>query len=105
MNFRRAVLSFALLGAVLIALPARAQSVRGSLVGRVTDAVNRPLPAVELTLVDEETNRVRTSKTDANGEFAITALPAGVYRVEADSAGYRKSTRKVTLLVDQEVNL
>ncbi len=105
MNFRRAVLSFALLGAVLIALPARAQSVRGSLVGRVTDAVNRPLPAVELTLVDEETNRVRTSKTDANGDFAITALPAGVYRVEADSAGYRKSTRKVTLLVDQEVNL
>ncbi len=105
MNFSRAILSCALLGVLFAALPASAQTVRGAIVGRVIDAASRPLGGVGLTLTDEETNRVRTSKTDSNGEFAVTLLPAGAYRVEADSAGFRKSTRKVTLLVDQEVNI
>jgi hypothetical protein len=78
---------------------------RGSIVGRVTDASSKPLADADVVLVHEETNRKRTAKTKANGEFAATLLPAGTYHVEASVAGYRKSWRVVVLLVDQEVYL
>ena len=42
MNYCRAVLCFALLVTLLAVLPARSQSVRGSIVGRVTDAAGNP---------------------------------------------------------------
>ena len=40
--------------------PSNAQSVRGSIVGRVTDASNRSLAGAEVKLVEEETNRERS---------------------------------------------
>jgi hypothetical protein len=43
--------------------------------------------------------------TDANGEFAVTLLPAGAYRIEAAAAGYWTSTREVALLVNQKINI
>ena len=64
-----------------------------------------PCSCAQVTVVDEDTNRVRTGKTDSNGEFAVTVLPRGPYRVETSSPGYRTSIRKVNLLVDQEVNI
>ena len=105
MHYRPVVLSLACLGAVLLGLPANGQSVRGSIVGRVTDTRNNPVVAAGVTLVDEETNRTRTAKTDSHGEFAATLLPAGRYRIEAVAGGFRQSTRTVDLLVDQEINI
>jgi len=77
----------------------------GSIIGRVTDASNKPIANADVTLVQQETNRQRTAKTGATGEFAVLLLPVGTYRVEASSGGYRKSSRAVVLLVNQEVNL
>jgi outer membrane receptor protein involved in Fe transport len=77
----------------------------GSIIGRVTDFSKRPLADAEVLLVDEETNRKRSARTGTKGEFAVTLLPPGTYRVEASIAGYRKSSRTVVLLVDQEVNI
>ena len=92
---------------VLLAMTAaaRAQSLRGSIVGRVTDAANKPLAGAEVTLVEEETHRERSARTDADGRFGVTLLSPGIYRIEAGLAGYRKSTRMITLLVDQEVDI
>ena len=84
---------------------ARAQSVRGSIVGRVTDASSQPLANAEVTFVQEETNRERFMRTGADGQFIVTLLPPGGYRIEAELPGYRKSTRTVVLLVNQEVNI
>ncbi len=105
LHANRHFITLLLCGVLFTALPAHPQSVRGSIVGRVTDAANKPLAGAGVTLVDEETNRERTSKTDTNGEFAVTLLPAGAYRVEASLNGYRKSARSVVLLVDQEINI
>ena len=103
MNKLRSILPLFLCGFLLSAGPARSQSLRGSIMGRVTDASNKPLADADVVLVDEETNRQRTAKASAIGEFAATVLPAGTYRVEASLAGYRSSSRVVVLLVDQEV--
>ncbi len=89
----------------LAAQPALAQTVRGAVVGRVTDAGGKPISSASVTLVDEETNRERSTTADSNGEFAVALLPAGAYRIEASSPNYRKSIRNVLLLVNQEINI
>ncbi len=101
MHFR----SCLLLAVILCAIPARSQTLRGSIVGRVTDVSNQPVANILVTLTQEETNRARSTRTDANGEFAAVLLPVGVYRVEASGAGYRTTTRSVLLSIDQEVNI
>jgi outer membrane receptor protein involved in Fe transport len=85
--------------------PAPAQSLRGSILGRVTDPAARPLPGMLVTVTEDETGRVRRVTTTSDGEFMVTLLPAGSYRVEAGGAGYRFSTRTVTLLVNQEAHV
>ncbi len=85
--------------------PASAQSLQGSISGRVTDASKKPLANADVILVQEETNRERAVKTGSNGEFVILLLPAGTYRIEADSPGYRRSSRRVVLGVNQEINI
>jgi len=85
--------------------PIHAQSVRGAIVGRVTDGSDKPVPMASITFVDEETNRERALKTDRQGQFAVTMLPPGEYRIEASAPGFRASTRTVNLLVNQEVNI
>ena len=89
MNKPRSIFPLVLGGLLLCASPARSQSLRGSIVGRVTDASKKPLPNADVLLVDEETNRKRSAKTSTNGEFAASPLPAGTYRVETSVAGYR----------------
>ena len=81
------------------------QSLQGSIAGRVTDASNKPIANADVTLVQQETNRQRTAKTGPAGEFVVLLLPVGTYRVEASSAGYRKSSRTIVLLINQEVSL
>src|SRR6266404_5962745 len=105
MTKSRSIFLLALGGLLFLAPPVRSQSLRGSIVGRVLDASNLPLANAAVTLVEVETNRERTTKSGGNGEFAITLLPPGTYRVAASFVGYRKSIRSVVLLVNQEVNI
>jgi len=96
---------FALWSLLLWSWPAVSQSVRGSIVGRVTDAAGKPLDDAAVSIVEVNTNRTRTAVAGANGEFVVTLLPAGRYRVEATKTGYQKSTRTVDLLVNQEISI
>jgi hypothetical protein len=80
---------------------ATAQSVRGT----VTDASRAALPGAAVQLVHVETNRLRRTVTDALGGFAMSSLPPGDYRIEAEHAGYRKQVRQITLRLNQEVQI
>jgi hypothetical protein len=80
-----------------------AQSLRGSIGGHVTDAAGRPLSGIALTVTEEHTGRTRNATSSGDGEFLVTLLPAGVYRVKATGSGYRPTSRTITLLVNQEV--
>src|ERR1700730_15471122 len=94
----RSIPALVLCALLVTAWPSGAQSVRGYIVGRVTDAYNQPLPNDQGTFVQEETNRERFIRTGADGQFIVTLLPPGRYRIEAELAAYRKSTRTVVLL-------
>lgn len=91
---------------VFVLVPgAGAQTLRGSISGVVVGASNRPVAASSVAVVEETTNRRRTATADAAGEFLVTSLPPGTYRVEAAEAGYRTSSVAVVLLVNQEVRV
>src|SRR5690348_5228432 len=59
----------------------------GSLVGRLTDASNKPLADAEVTVRNPETGFSRTVKADADGYYRFPFLPVGKYEVNATKAG------------------
>src|SRR5271169_870167 len=99
------LLYLALLLLLLLAPGAMAQSVRGAISGVVTDASSKVILGATVTLTEEGTNRKRTAGTGGHGEFLVTALPPGIYRLEVEHAGYRKHVQTLTLAVDQEMHV
>jgi hypothetical protein len=81
---------------------AEAQTVRGRIGGTVTDASKKPVAGAAVRVVDEATNRERKAASDTAGEFAVSELAPGAYRVEVERDGYRKSVQSLTLLLNQE---
>ena len=99
------LLYFAIPIFLLLAPGATAQSVRGAIAGLVTDASSKNIQGATITLTEEATNRKRAVVTDGRGEFLVTALPPGGYRLEVEHAGYRKHVQTLTLEVDQEMHV
>jgi len=56
--------------------------------GRVLDAQKKPIPDVEITLLDASTSRRFHMKTDQKGEFRFAGLPHAVYEVTFAREGY-----------------
>ncbi len=94
-----------LLAGLLWGVAAAAQSLRGAIGGVVTDASGKPIPDTRVSLFHEETNKQRNATTSEQGEFFVTLLSPGSYRVEVERAGYRRHVQRVTLLVNQELQL
>lgn len=92
--------------AVLILLAvAHAQSVRGVIGGVVEDAHSTPIPKVAITLTNIETDAKRTATTDVHGEFTVTTLDPGAYRLEADVSGFVKYEQPLSLEVNQDIRI
>ena len=99
----RAYFIFAL--TLFVLCPAAAQSVRGVVSGTVTDAGQKPISGATVTITQEGTNKTRTTSSGAQGEFTVSTLQPGTYRVEVEREGYRKYVQQVVLPVDQEVRM
>lgn len=74
------------LAAALPATIAHATS-DGSLVGRLTDASNKPQADAEVTVRNPQTGFTRTVKADADGYYRFPYLPVGKYQVDATKNG------------------
>jgi hypothetical protein len=60
-----------------------------SITGRVVAADNgRPLRLAQVQLNSPAIGRTRTGRTDANGQYSFTGLPAGRYTLTASRPGY-----------------
>src|SRR5262245_32700227 len=82
-----------------------AQNYRGAIRGRVTDPRGASIAGAQVKLIDEGTNETRIVKTDGNGDFAISLLRPGSYRLEAESEGFSKYANTITLQVNQDFRL
>src|SRR4051794_9241960 len=84
----------ALLAVLCAALPAHAQTLTGTITGRVADQQGGVLPGVTVTLTGKTGSQ--TQVTDARGEFRFVGLEVGNYTVKSELTGFR--TKEETAL-------
>jgi len=85
-----------------IATPAFAQVDAGALRGTVTDPSGAVVPNAEVTLADEGTGRIVSTKTAGDGTYTFSPVKIGSYTVKVESAGFRASTAHITLNVQEQ---
>jgi outer membrane cobalamin receptor len=73
-------------------------TVFGTVRGIVHDPQHRPVPNVTVTLKAQASSYIRTSQTDANGEFHFDAIPLGEYRVTASAASFSSEEQTIAVL-------
>jgi len=79
--------------AVALSGMAMAQAVRGTLLGNIVDAQGAPVPGATVTATETQTNIARTAHTNASGNYVFANMKDGLYRVEAELAGFKKVVR------------
>lgn len=89
---------------VLGALPALAQST-GRVEGVVSDSTGAVLPGVACTATNSGTNVSREATTGSDGGYTITPLPVGAYHVKCSLSGFKESTTKLNISVNQVARL
>jgi hypothetical protein len=80
--------------------PVHAQVVQG----RVTDETGeQPLPAAEISLLDEEGRVAAVTLSDSTGRYRIGPPEPGSYVVQVDLLGYERLVSPLLALVDERV--
>jgi len=75
-----------------IGILAFAQVPTAVLTGVVKDPTGALVPNVKVVAISTDTNLSRQAVTDESGTFRIAALNPGPYKLEAEAAGFKKST-------------
>ena len=87
---------------VLAGTSAFAQLQSGRILGTVFDPQRAGIPGATVTVTNLATNIARTTQTDAEGNYVITPLDPGNYRVSAEISGFQTAVREgLTLTVGQ----
>jgi hypothetical protein len=71
-----------------------AQAVNGTLVGSVSDASGGLVANAKVTLTATQTGISQTAQSNQSGNFSFPNLQPGVYRIEVELAGFRKTVRE-----------
>ena len=99
-----AVCTFVLLAASWSA--AYAQAVKGTLLGNITDDGGLALPGVTVTITEQNTNITYSIAANESGYYIFSNLKDGVYRVEGELSGFKKTVREnVRVDVNQTVRV
>lgn len=75
-------------------LSVQSAAAQGAIVGRVTDATQRPVPGAEV----EATPRGIRSRTDSTGHFRLPGLSPGDYRISLRRLGFKPASVDVRLV-------
>jgi len=91
---------------LLLAAPALAQTVSGTILGTVTDPTGAAVPGARITVTNEGTNARYDTLTNETGSYRVPFLPVVTYSVKAESAGFQTVLRQgVILRVDESVRV
>jgi hypothetical protein len=71
------------------AAPLSAQFTQSSILGNVTDASGAGVPGASVKVTNEGTNFSRSITTDASGDYRVSGLEAGFYRVSVTAPGFK----------------
>jgi len=64
--------------------PALGQTLKGTILGTVTDATHAVIPAVAVNIIEVNTNFRRTETSNDSGFYAFANLDPGTYRIEIE---------------------
>jgi hypothetical protein len=82
------------------------QTVRGTILGTVTDSSGAVVRGAKVTATQTATGLTRTEVTNAEGEYSIPQLPVGPYMVTGESPGFKKTERSgIELRVDDRLRI
>jgi hypothetical protein len=73
-----------------IALDTRAQTFTGSISGRVTDPEDHSVVAVEIAVTEIATNETFRTVTNDLGEYNVSFLKPGIYRITFTAKGFKE---------------
>jgi hypothetical protein len=95
---------------LLVAVSVSAQGVQtGTIRGTIRDQQDLPVPGVTVTATSPALQGPRTTVTDGQGIYTLTALPAGRYRLTFELSGFtpveRTADVPLGLTVDQNVSM
>ena len=80
-------------GLALVAVPAHAQILYGSITGVVKDSQGATVPGATVTAVNKETNLTRDTVTNAEGVYTLTNVLPGPYDVKISLPGFKEAVR------------
>jgi hypothetical protein len=75
-------------------LPLSAQTVLGTITGRVTDPAGASVPNAAITATNTGTNLTYRATTGDAGNYVIQQLPVGTYEVSVEATGFRRNVRR-----------
>jgi hypothetical protein len=87
---------------LLLAAVCAAQEFRAAIVGRITDPSGAVIPNAEITVTNLDTNVAVKTRTTGTGDYIVTALVPGPYRLEVEAKGFQKVIRQGITLAIQE---
>ena len=107
MNYKQYSLRVMILSAlILLPICVLGQSTTASIVGTVKDSTGAILPNVAITVTNTATNTARNTVSDSDGNYNISNLPIGLYRVTAELTGFKRSIlNQVQLVVNQTARI
>src|SRR5207244_7690293 len=68
-----------------------AQTLKGTILGTVSDTSGAVIPSVQVILTETGTNARRTLVTNDSGLYVAANLDPGSYRVEVEHTGFRRT--------------
>ena len=87
-------------------IPSQAQIGSSTVVGTVSDSSQAAIAGATVTLKSAGTNFSRTTTADASGNFLFPTVPTGMYTLEVEAKGFKKSIlTDIQALVDNRVTV
>src|SRR5262249_9345003 len=83
-----------------LSVSSRAQAVYGSVFGTVTDPKGARVVGAVVTVTDLTRNVTTTAKTNESGNYTVTRLIPGKYRVKVEQQGYRIAIQEIEVKAD-----
>lgn len=83
-----------------------AQVVTADITGTTTDPTGAAVPDTKVTVTNTGTNITKVVTSDKSGNFSVTLLPPGNYRVHAEAAGFKTwQVQDLTLGIGDKVRI
>src|SRR5262245_16906692 len=88
------------------AIPALAQTDRGTITGTVADATSAVIPGASITATNTQTTAKYETVSTETGNFTLTQLPVGTYQLTVELPGFKRYVRQgVTVLSSTTVRI